>query len=181
MGESYIGEIRFFAGTFAPVNWLFCDGQKLDISKYYNLFRVIGTSFGGNGSTYFTLPNLCIRAAVGVGQGSGLTNYHLGDKAGAELVTLFEDDMPNHNHPGAMYASSRPPTQKTPGYNLLARGSRTVTMPTIYAPASNPLEKMDPRVLIVEQSGDSVEHNNMQPFLACNFIICYNGTYPTSL
>ena len=177
--EGYIGEIRFFAGNFVPLNWQFCNGQSLDISRNTPFFRVIGFTFGGDGRTRFNLPDLRRRAAVGTGQEAETSNYALGDVAGTETVTLTDDTMPSHQHPGTLLASSKSPNKTLPGGNYLAKGSRLVTMANIYAAASTPLVVMNKRVLTLEQTGNGGEHNNMQPFLACNFIICVNGIFPS--
>src|SRR3712207_2167115 len=95
----YIGEIRMFAGNFAPVGWLFCDGQQLPISENDALFTLIGTTYGGDGESNFNLPNLQSRIPIHQGQGGGLTNRILGEMGGVEQVTLSTQQMPVHNHP----------------------------------------------------------------------------------
>ena len=98
MTQPYVGEIRMFGGNFAPSNWAFCNGQTLAISQYQVLFTLIGTTYGGNGTTTFNLPNLQGQLAVGMGQGGGLSNYALGQMGGVESVTLTTSTMPSHNH-----------------------------------------------------------------------------------
>src|SRR5579859_6019356 len=94
-----LGEIRMFAGTFAPVGWMLCAGQPLPISQYEALYTLLGTTYGGDGTATFALPDLRGRGPVHVGQGQGLSNYVLGQKAGAESVTLLVNQIAGHNHP----------------------------------------------------------------------------------
>ncbi|MCC7245251.1 MAG: phage tail protein [Saprospiraceae bacterium] len=180
MDESYIGEIRYFAGNFAPLGWMFCEGQTLNIASNAALFNLIGITYGGDGKNTFNLPDLRARAAVGAGKGPNTSNYDLGNTAGVQEVQLTSVQIPKHIHTAMMFASSKAPSQNAPGGKLLGRGSRTAAMPTIYAADSNPLEKMDKRVLMLDLVGNSYPHNNMQPFMACNFIICLIGEYPTT-
>ena len=99
MTQPYVGEIRMFGGNFAPSSWAFCNGQTLAISQYQVLFTLIGTTYGGNGTTTFNLPNLQGQLAVGMGQGPGLSNYPIGQTGGVESVTLTTANMAAHNHP----------------------------------------------------------------------------------
>src|SRR5512136_2572601 len=98
MAQPYVGEIRMFAGNFAPQGWMFCEGQLLPISQYDALFNLIGTTYGGDGINTFALPDLRGRVIVGPGQGSGLSNYVLGQQGGVETVTLTTNQIPQHSH-----------------------------------------------------------------------------------
>jgi microcystin-dependent protein len=113
MAQPYIGEIRMFAGNFAPAGWAFCNGQLLPISENETLFVVIGTTYGGDGQQTFALPNLQSRIPVHNGTGSGLSSYQLGETGGAEQVTLTINQIPIHNHPPL--ASDAGGTADSPG------------------------------------------------------------------
>src|SRR3954469_16308070 len=99
MAQPYVGEIRMFAGSFAPAGWMFCDGQLIPISENDTLFVVIGTTYGGDGQETFALPNLQGRVPLHQGAGSGLSNYQLGEAGGVEAVTLTTQQIPSHTHP----------------------------------------------------------------------------------
>src|SRR3954451_10417902 len=98
MAQPYVGEIRMFAGNFAPAGWMFCEGQLLPISEYDTLFNLIGTTYGGDGQNTFALPDLRGRAPLNQGQGPGLTNRVIGEISGSESVTLISTQMPQHIH-----------------------------------------------------------------------------------
>src|SRR5438874_6748871 len=98
MGQPYVGEIRLFAGNFAPAGWMFCNGAPLPISENDVLFQLIGTTYGGDGETTFNLPDLQGRVPVHMGTGNSGTNYQMGEKAGVEEVTLTQQQIPNHTH-----------------------------------------------------------------------------------
>src|SRR4051812_36773636 len=109
MGNPYVGEIRLFAGSFAPAGWAFCQGQLMPISENDVLFNLIGTTYGGDGQETFGLPDLQGRAPVHMGQGPGISqNYQIGEKAGAEQVTLTVQQIPSHTHP--LLAAASPGT-----------------------------------------------------------------------
>lgn len=171
MAEPFIAEIRIFAGNFAPRGWSFCDGQLLPISQNTALFSLIGTTYGGDGESTTALPNLKGRAAMHPGRGPGLTSRRLGERGGTETETLSEAQMPNHTH--AMQASSEQASVSSPVGAVLA-ATPASKMP--YATANN-LVSMDLGGL--ETKGGGQPHNNMQPYLAINFIIALTGTYPS--
>ncbi|MEN9798594.1 MAG: hypothetical protein RL653_2290, partial [Pseudomonadota bacterium] len=104
--DPFLGEIKLFAGNFAPTGWAFCHGQLLPIAQNSALFSLLGTTYGGNGQTTFALPDLRGRIPVGFGQGPGLTNRNLGDMSGVESVTLQVSNLPQHAHPFAVSAST---------------------------------------------------------------------------
>ena len=98
MAQPYVGEIRLFAGTFAPAGWMLCDGQLLPISENETLFNLIGTTYGGDGQTTFAVPNLCGRTPIHMGQGAGLSNRVIGENGGTETVTVTTQQIPTHTH-----------------------------------------------------------------------------------
>ncbi|MGB8648896.1 MAG: tail fiber protein [Anaerolineae bacterium] len=168
MSSPYVGEIRMFAGNFAPVGWAFCQGQILPISENETLFNLIGTTYGGDGQSTFALPNLASRVPVHMGTGGGGT-YVIGQMSGEEQVTLTTNQIPTHNH--VPTANSGAGTQASPSGNVWAASSN---LP--YSPNA-PTAAMAPQA--VQNSGGSQPHDNMVPFLCVNFIISLFGIYPT--
>jgi microcystin-dependent protein len=170
--ECMIGEVRMFAGNFAPRSWAFTNGQILSIASNTALFSILGTMYGGNGQTTFGLPDLRSRFPIGVGQGPGLSTRSEGEVGGEETVTLLEREMPAHTH--ALQASSAAATHIRPQARVLAK----VDPPTgnnIYADAPN--SAMAPESIGL--AGGSQPHDNMPPYLGINFIICLEGIYPS--
>src|SRR6476469_3065576 len=149
MGEPYIGEIRMFAGNFAPAGWMFCEGQLLPISEYETLFNLIGTTYGGDGQSTFALPDL--RGRLPIHQGNGFT---LAETGGAEEITLTVSQIPGHSHP--LLASNAVATQQNVSGNVLAEA-------TLY----NPYLNVAPAAAMAAQSagltGGSQPHTNFQP------------------
>lgn len=170
MSQPYIGEIRMFAGNFAPVGWAFCDGQLLPISENDTLFNLIGTTYGGDGQNTFALPNLCGRLPLHQGTGPSGVTHILGEFAGVESVTLTTQQIPNHTH--ALIASTDGANTPNPGTNLL---SEPITATPYYqdVPAT-PLSAQ-----AIAPIGGSQPHENMQPYLAVSFIISLFGIYPS--
>ena len=171
MGEPYIGEIRMFAGSFAPVGWALCQGQSMPISENDALFTLIGTTYGGDGQETFNLPNLSGRSPVHQGQGPGISQaYSIGESAGVESVTLTTQQIPIHTH--ALLASTNNALDASPTNNVLAAGISTkmytedVANQTMNAQAITPV-------------GGSQPHDNMQPYLVISFIISLFGIFPT--
>jgi len=172
MSEPFVAEIRIFAGNFAPRGWAFCNGQLLPISQNTALFSLIGTTYGGDGRTTTALPNLEGRAPMQPGRGPGLTSRRLGERGGVETVTLSEAQMPNHHH--TMQANANPGDLQIPtNQRSLARTQ----------PGFAWQDTADNLVPLAEQAlpnaGGSQEHNNMQPYLAINYIIALVGLYPS--
>jgi microcystin-dependent protein len=164
MSTPYIGEIRIFAGNFAPVGWLLCQGQLLPISQYDVLFNLIGTTYGGDGQNTFALPNLASR--IPYHQGSG---YTLGQTGGVESVTLTTQQLPVHNH--LAMANTTTADQALPTSNFWGAGS------LVAYSSSAPTVTMLPSALL--PAGGSQPHENMPPFLCLNFIIATEGIYPS--
>lgn len=186
MAQPYVGEIRMFAGTFAPNGWLFCEGQLLPISENEVLFQLIGTTYGGDGESTFALPNLSGRVPIHMGTGPDGTTYQIGEMAGVEQVTLTMQQIPQHSH-----ALSGP---LLPGYGANSGNSASPvgTFPAIfpglkqYGKTANldPATQMQPPTgynsnIVLAPSGGSQPHYNMQPFLAVNFIISLFGIFPS--
>ncbi|HET9050305.1 MAG TPA: tail fiber protein [Candidatus Dormibacteraeota bacterium] len=164
MSQPYIGEIRMFAGNFAPVGWAFCDGAIIPISENDALFNLIGTTYGGDGQTTFALPNLSSRVPVHVGPG-----FALGQAAGAESVTLTTSQIPAHGH--VPQASGSAAASTTPQGNVWAAAADTP-----YS-ASAPTAPMS--ATAIGSAGGSQPHDNMLPFLCVNFIISLFGVFPS--
>jgi len=170
VGTPFIGEIRMFAGNFAPQGWVFCDGQLLPIAENTALFNLIGTTYGGDGEQTFALPDLRGRVPVHQGTSSGLSTI-LGQVGGVEEVTLTAQQIPLHSHP--LMAAATP---------ALATAEPTGSLPAIAStalysvPASGTLA-MDPAA--VGASGGSQPHTNLAPFLCVNFIISLFGIFPS--
>jgi microcystin-dependent protein len=170
MSEPFVGEIRMFAGNFAPQGWAFCDGQLLAVSQNDALFSLLGTIYGGDGRTTFGLPDLRGRIPVHAGSGPGLSLRTIGQIGGAENVTLTQNQLPAHNH--EMAASGDLGSQSNPANNLLARIS------------NNDLYSGDPPDAALSSqaigaAGGSQSHTNLMPYLCINFIIALFGIYPS--
>lgn len=165
MAQPYVGEIRMFAGNFAPVGWAFCQGQLLPISENETLFQLIGTTYGGDGESTFAVPNLQSRAPVHKGN-----QYTLAEMGGVESVTLTLQQIAAHNH-ALVYGVG---TQASPGGGMLgitpARDFR-------YASNGNPLVQL--KADAVEPVGGAQPHDNMSPYLVLNFIISRFGIFPS--
>lgn len=171
MSEPFIAEIRIFAGNFAPRSWAFCNGQLLPVSQNTALFSLIGTTYGGDGRTTTALPNLQGRAPMHPGRGPGLTARRLGERGGVGTVTLSEAQMPNHTH--SVQASTRPGEENDPGNQYWARSTANQYAPSTSSPTAQLASQALP------DAGGSQAHNNLQPFLAINFIIALQGLYPS--
>lgn len=165
MAQPYVGEIRMFAGNFAPAGWAFCDGSLLPISENETLFQLIGTTYGGDGQSTFALPDLRGRAPLHFGNG-----FILAETGGVEEITLTVSQISAHSHPAL--ATSNPGAQSSPGGNVLAR----VTGSDVYG-TDTPFATLAPAA--VGAVGGSQPHNNMQPYLCVSFIISLFGIFPT--
>lgn len=166
MALPYVGEIRMFAGNFAPAGWMFCEGQLLPISENETLFQLIGTTYGGDGESTFALPDL--RGRIPVHQGNG---YILAETGGVEQVTLTVSQIPSHRH--VMIASSAIANSPTPANGILAVSSQVSAF--LGEEPSN--TTMNPST--VSSTGGSQPHNNFQPYLCINFIISLFGIFPS--
>ena len=169
MSDPFIAEVRLFAGNFAPRTWAFCDGQLLPIAQNTALFSLIGTTYGGDGRTTTQLPDLRGRAAMHPGRGPGLTSRRLGQKGGVNRVTLTNAQVPDHGH--ELRASGEPANTSVagPGSALASSDKRFGVLRDDEVMSSAAISTV----------GASQPHNNMQPYIGINFIICLQGIYPS--
>ncbi|WP_100405647.1 phage tail protein [Bacillus solitudinis] len=170
--DPFVGEIRLFAGNYAPRDWAFCEGQLLAISQNTALFSILGTTYGGDGKTTFALPDLRGRTSMHQGQGTGLTPRVLGAAGGETTVTLNQAEIPSHNHSANSNSTSN--QQDTIGAVWASVPSGKGSQPA-YTDLS-PNTTMNPQAL--QPTGGNVGHNNMQPYVGLNFIIALYGIYP---
>ena len=174
--EGTIATILMFAGNFAPKAWSFCDGSTINIASNTALFSLLGTTYGGNGTTNFKLPDLRGRVALGAGQGPGLSNYNLGQMGGAEKVTLTVNQMPAHTHAaGAVaIAVSDSASAKTAAGNILGTPSTP-----IYATRDQGNANYGGFSAQVLNSGGSQPISTIQPYESVYFVICTYGIFPS--
>ena len=165
MAQPYVGELRMFAGNFAPVGWMFCEGQLLPISENETLFNLIGTTYGGDGQSTFALPDL--RGRIPIHQGNSVI---LAETGGVEEVTLTVTQIPSHSHP--LLASTDAGGSNNPGGAVTAQ-SASVKIYREVAPSA----LMAPTV--VAPTGGSQPHTNFQPYLCVNYIISLFGVFPS--
>ncbi len=168
MSNQYVGEIRLFGGSYAPMSWHLCDGSLLPIAQYDSLFALIGTTYGGDGVSTFALPDLRGRAPLHQGNGPGLTSRRIGESFGTETVTLSATQMPQHNH--IWSASMNTPNQAVPSGGLFANTTLNYTTATPDTTAA---------AAMLGSVGGSQSHSNMMPTGCANYIIALEGIYPT--
>jgi microcystin-dependent protein len=166
----FIGEIRMFAGNFAPAGWALCDGQTLPISENDALFQLIGTTYGGDGQNTFNLPNLQSRVPIHMGTGPDGTTYQIGEMAGTEQETLSVQQIPNHTHP---FTVSTAVTQDT---NPTGSTVGQSTQATLYI---DDVPNVNMAAAAIAPAGGSQPHENVQPFLCINYIISLFGVFPS--
>jgi microcystin-dependent protein len=169
VSEPFVGEIRMFGFNFAPQGWALCDGQLLPISQNAALFDLLGTTYGGDGTTTFALPNLQSRVPIHQGQGAGLLSYVAGQAGGTETVTLAAAQMPEHTH--SVKASSSAAASDKPEGSALAKSHSH-----IYTAEPDTSTVMNANML--GDAGGSASHDNIQPYLAVNFCIALTGIFP---
>lgn len=166
MAQPYVGEIRMFAGNFAPAGWMFCEGQLLAISENDTLFNLIGTTYGGDGQSTFALPDL--RGRLPIHQGNG---FILAETGGVETVTLTTSQIPAHSH--SLLASTNNATTANAQTNVLAQTPSYTPYITGFAPNS----ALNPASVALD--GGSQPHENFQPYLCIDFIISLFGIFPS--
>jgi microcystin-dependent protein len=172
MADQYVGEIRIFPGNFAPAHWALCNGQLLPIAQNTALFSLLGTFYGGDGKSTFSLPNLQGNVPIGFGSGPGLSQRSLGEASGVSTVTLLPTEMPSHTHVPNCTTSGG--GNASPGGNIWSKPPGK-TVPAEYS-ASAPNSLMTAGAIATTGSG--LPHNNLQPFLGLNFIIALQGVFP---
>lgn len=199
--EGTIGEIRIFAANFQPKNWAFCQGQLIAIRQNTALFSILGATYGGDGQVTFALPDFRGRAAVGAGQGPGLSPYQLGQARGSETVSLLSTEMPAHIHPAipqpgtgaggttaTLYGVNGVGGQSTPAGNYIGEDSDVGL--TTYATTGTPVAMHDGSIqlnnvtaplptVLTAPAGAGFPHDNIQPTLVLNYIICMYGVFPS--
>jgi microcystin-dependent protein len=168
MGQPFVGEIRIFAGNFAPQNWAFCQGQLLSIAQNEALFDLIGTTYGGDGQSTFALPDL--RGRVVIHQGEG---YIIGETGGVETVTLTTAQLPVHSHP--VLGTATAATTANPGLSVAM--AATPTGESIYD--GNTANQVSLASAAITTAGSNQPHDNLQPFLAISYIIALAGIFPS--
>lgn len=176
----YIGEIRIFAGTFAPINWAFCDGSIIPVSKNSALFAVIGKTYGGDGTTTFALPDLRGRIPIHAGSLMG-NNYVAGQILGSEQETILPNQLPAHTHniTGDVYQpvlGENPGQQSSPDNNYMAitKGQQVYSTAKLGSNRMGPLKVS----MQLQNTGGGQPIDNVQPYLPLNFIICLYGEFP---
>jgi microcystin-dependent protein len=168
VSNNYVGEVRLVGFNFAPLGWLYCQGQTLPISENPALYQLIGTTYGGDGQQTFQLPNLQGRVPVHQGtlQGGGV--YVLGQTGGTENVTITNNSYPNHNH--ALSGSGNAGSANAPGNNVVGRlNVYTAVTPTTATSSS----------FLSTAPGSNLPHNNLQPYQVLNWIIALEGIFPS--
>ena len=174
MSDQFLGEIRIFAGNFAIYGWAMCQGQILPISQYAALFSLLGTTYGGNGSSNFALPNLQGAVPMQAGQGPGLSLRSLGEIGGSANVTVTVSELPGHTHAIWCATSGKTGPAGSPGpTTCLGSG---VAGDKVYGPPTGG-SQMNPAGLSLQ--GGSQPHDNMQPYLGLNYIIALQGMFPS--
>ena len=175
--DEYLGIIKLFAGNFAPRGWAFCNGAILNISQNTALFSLLGTAYGGNGTTTFALPNLLGRVPVGVGQGAGLPNITQGEMAGAPTLQLTSANMPQHTHNTLINKANATTNDPTSGVLAMANYPDPSTGDPI--PVNVYAATSAGQAPNITPTGASSPVSNMQPYLGLNYIICTEGLYPS--
>ena len=168
MSEPFLGEIKMFSFNFAPKSWAGCNGQVMSIAQNSALFSLLGTTFGGNGSTTFGLPDLRSRIPVSLGQFSGGSSYTLGQTGGAESVTLVSTELPVHSHVPA--ATTNAGDSGDPTGNVWSAAGATA-----YGASADAVM----RAGVIGNNGGGQPHANMPPFLVVNFCIALQGIFPS--
>jgi microcystin-dependent protein len=175
MDSIFIGTIMPFPYNFVPRGWMACNGQLLPIQQYSTLFALIGTTYGGNGTSNFALPNIngsTVRVVAGQGQGPGLSDYTIGESLGTDTVTLTSAEIPPHNHPMTLYRGTTNVATPTAGATLADPG-----MVGFLPPGSMPQTPLAPQT--IGPAGSGQPHSNDQPTLQLFYCIAYVGDFPS--
>ena len=174
MSEPFLAEVRIVGFNFAPRGWAFCDGQILPINQNQSLFSLLGTTYGGDGRTSFALPDLRGRTPIHVGASNG-TAHLLGQKGGEETHTLGVSEMPSHEHQAK--AKNAPADNPNPGARLLAQSAPNEVYH--FTSAGDPAALVDVNAATVANVGGDQGHEDMQPYLALNYVIALQGLFPS--
>ena len=178
MSEPFLGQITLYGFNFAPYGWAQCNGQLLPVSQYAALFSLLGTAYGGNGTSTFGLPNLQGTVPVGQGQSTAGTTYLIGETGGSEIVTLLSTTVPPHTH--SLSAANATADKNTLAANLVpadgsGKGHGGVSVYT--QPTAGPQVPLAPAA--ISQAGGNIPHTNIQPTLTANWCISLSGVFPT--
>jgi microcystin-dependent protein len=169
MADPFVGEIRLFGGNFAPQGWALCNGQLLAIAQNTALFSLLGTNYGGDGRTTFALPDLRGRAPIHMGQGSGLTPRSIGSVSGRETVALTTQECPVHSHSASGANGANQPSPVGNFWSTDPNGNTAA-----YSTTANSVMSL----AAIGAAGAGQPHDNMQPYLAVNYIIALAGVFP---
>jgi microcystin-dependent protein len=172
MSDPYVGQLMLVGFNFPPVGWAYAAGQILSISQNTALFSLLGTYYGGNGTSNFALPNLQGNLAIGQGQSAGLSMYSLGETGGTGTVTLTSQTVPAHTH--ALQCAGGKPKENTPLGNAVANAAE---VGQLFSTSVTPVSPMSTSAVSFFGSGQP--HTNMMPYLALNWVIALQGIYPT--
>ena len=177
MTEPYIGEVQIFGFNFNPPDWAFCDGAALPIAQHTALFSLLGVTYGGNGTTYFNLPNLAGRATCGFGDGPGLTPHEIGEAFGSDTVLLATEQVPVHSHALNAWAAPDPAKRAASPATGRALAFLDARIPAKSFGPGAPDTQLEPS-MIWPFLRTTLAHENRQPWLALNFSIALSGVYP---
>ena len=179
MTQPFIGEIQLFGFNFNPRGWAFCNGATLPIQQNTALFSLLGTQYGGNGTTTFALPDLRSRTPIGyassVDPGWQPPAVQIGQTGGVENVTLLQTNIPAHTH--AMNASTSPGDNRIPATRVFATSTNSAAAANLYAPSSGTAVVMNAQS--VAPAGGNQPHPNLQPYTTINFCIALQGIFPS--
>lgn len=176
MADPFLGELRLVGFNFAPRSWATADGQLVAISQNSALFSLLGTNFGGNGTSTFGLPNLQGSIPVGAGAAPGLSTYDVGEVGGLLNTTLIQSQMPQHTH--TVLADRTAADLTTPVNTAFAKGASTPTAVNLYTTDTTPGNQVLMNPNVVTMFGNNLPHNNMMPYLTLNWIIALAGVFP---
>jgi microcystin-dependent protein len=178
MADPFVGQVIRVGFTFAPIGWMLCNGQLVSTSQFAALYAVIGTTYGGNGTTNFALPDLRGRVPVGAGRGPGLSPYALGQVGGTESVALTGNQMPQHNHFLMTIPGSGTSSTPSPASNLSNEGPATISAVFTYAPYDGAKQTPISGSAISPTPSSTLPHENRQPLLAVQYCIAVSGIFP---
>jgi microcystin-dependent protein len=174
MSDPFIGEIQIYGFTFAPNQWAMCQGQLMPISQNTALFSLLGTQFGGNGTSNYQLPNFMGNAVCGQGQGPGLTSRVIGENFGTDSVTLLSTEMPAHNHGARVYNQ----TDATKRTGIPVAGDAIIPLQSTKTFTGDDTVNVTLPFQTIGVTGGSQPHQNQQPYLTLNFCISLAGVFP---